>query len=215
MNNRRLSYGLLLTLATTLVAACGGGETPANEAPQPSAAPSAEAAPAMSATASAAPEATPAAPASAAPEAAPAPVAKPVKPAKEKFVGKFVQVFEGEVKDAFEADAKKKFAKEKDTKKHDEAMKKAQEAAAEVTVENTGDMHIMSIKGKPVHKIKYEIGTSDATTLAIKLGKDDVSKKDSKGAELTITFTDDNTFTVKDPAAKDPKTAKTLVFKRQ
>lgn len=213
MNNRRLSYGLLLTLATTLVAACGGGEPPANEAPQPSAAPSAEPTPAMSAAPSASPEATPpTAAASAMPEATPAPAAKP---AKEKFVGKFVLAFEGEAKDAFETDAKKKYAKEKDTKKHDDALKKAQDTAAETTIENTGDTHTLSLKGKPVHKVKYEIGSSDANTVTLKLGKDDVTKKDNKGADVTITFTDDNTFTMKDPAAKDPKTAKTLVFKRQ
>ena len=214
MNNRRLSYGLLLTLATTLVAACGGGETPATEAPQPSAAPSAEAAPAMSAAASASPEATPpTAAASATPEATPAPAA--AKPAKEKFVGKFALAFEGEAKDAFEADAKKKYAKEKDTKKHDDALKKAQDTAAETTIENTADTHTLSVKGKAAHKVKYEVGSSDATTVTLKLGKDEVTKKDNKGAEVTITFTDDNTFTMKDPAAKDAKTAKTLVFKRQ
>lgn len=214
MNNRRLSYGLLLTLATTLVAACGGGEPAPAEPPQPSAAPSAEPAPATTPPPAASAEATPPAPAaSAAPEATPAPAAS--KPAKEKFVGKFVLAFEGEQKDAFETDAKKKYAKEKDTKKHDEALKKAQDTAAETTIENTADTHTLSVKGKPVHKVKYEVGSSDANTVTLKLGKDEVSKKDNKGTELTVTFTDDNTFTIKDPAAKDPKTAKTLVFKRQ
>ncbi len=71
------------------------------------------------------------------------------------------------------------------------------------------------MKGKPVHKVKYEVSKDDPSALTIKLGKDEVSKKDLKGAEVTVTFTDENTFTIKDPVAKDAKTAKTLVFKRQ
>ena len=54
----------------------------------------------------------------------------------------------------------------------------------------------------------------DPKNLTIKLGKDATTKKDLKGAEITITFTDDNTFSVKDPFAKDPKKAQTLFFKR-
>lgn len=207
MNNRRLSYGLLLALSTALVAGCG--ETPAPEvAPQPTAAPvETPAAP----PAAVAPAPAPA-PAPAEPAPAPAP---PAKPAKEKFVGKFVQDFQGEVKDAFEADATKKFAKEKDTKKHDEAAKKAAEAVAQTTIENTADTHTFSVKGKPVHTIKFEVAKDEPTSLTIKLGKDETAKKDLKGAELTITFIDDNTFSMKDPFAKDPKKAQTLVFKRQ
>jgi hypothetical protein len=209
MNNRRLSYGLLLTLATTLVAACGGETPPADQPPQPSAAPSTEPAtppPAASATPEAAPSAAPAA-------AAPAPAAKP---SKEKWVGKFVQDYSGEVKDTFEAEQKKKFAKEKDTKKFDDAVKKKTDELATVIIENTADTHTLSVKGKVVSKVKYEVGSGDdPANLTIKLGKDEQTKKDHKGAEVAITFTDDNTFTLKDPTAKDPKKAQTVVFKRQ
>jgi type IV secretory pathway VirB10-like protein len=207
MNNRRLSYGLLLALSTALVAGCGEPATP-EVPPQPTAAPEVPAPP--PAALSAAP--APAPVASAEPAPAPAPAAKP---AKEKWVGKFAQDFQGEVKDAFEADATKKFAKEKDTKKHDEAAKKAMEAVAQNTIDNTADTHTFSVKGKAVHTIKYEVAKDEATSLTLKLGNDSTAKKDLKGAEITVTFIDDNTFSVKDPFAKDPKKAQTLVFKRQ
>ena len=210
MNNRRLSYGLLLALSTALVVGCGEPATP-EVAPPPSAAPSE----APSAPPAATTEATPPAPTTAA-SAEPAPAPPPAKPAKEKFVGKFAQALQGELKDAFDADAKKKFAKEKDSKKQDEAAKKLADTLALNTIENTADTHTFSVKGKPVHKVKFEVaGKDDPTTLTIKLGKDEVAKKDLKGAELTITFIDDNTFSLKDPAAKDPKKAQTFVFKRQ
>jgi hypothetical protein len=209
MNNRRLSYGLLLTLATTLVAACGGETPPAEQPPQPSEAPTTEAAtgpaPAGSGAPAAGASATPAV------EAPP-----PAKPAKEKWVGKFAQDFSGEVKDAFEADAKKKFAKEKDTAKFDEASKKKAEEVATNVIENTADTHTFTSKGKVVSKVKFEVSSKDdPANLTIKLGKDEATKKDLKGAEVTITFADDNSFSMKDPTAKDPKKALTLVFKRQ
>lgn len=207
MNNRRLSYGLLLALSTALVAGCGEPATP-EVAPQPTAAPDAPAAP----PATAAEMAPPPAPTAA---AEPTPAPPPAKPAKEKFVGKFAQDFQGEVKDAFEADAAKKYAKEKDTKKKDEAAKKVIETLQQTTIENTADTHTFSVKGKPVHTIKYEVAKDEPSALTIKLGKDETAKKDLKGAEITITFIDDNTFSVKDPFAKDPKKAQTLVFKRQ
>lgn len=210
MNNRRLSYGLLLSLATTLVAACGGETPPAEQPPQPSGAPSGEAATGPAPASSGTPEAS----ASATPAVEPVPI-PPTKAAKEKWVGKFAQDFSGDVKDAFEADAKKKFAKEKDTKKHDEAAKKAADAVAVNVIENTADTHTFTSKGKVVHKIKFEVSKDEPTALTIKLGKDEATKKDLKGAEVSITFTDDNTFTMKDPTAKDPKKAQTLVFKRQ
>lgn len=212
MNNRRLSYGLLLSIATTLVAACGGETPPAEQPPQPSGAPSGEAATGPAPASSGTPEAS----ASASPAAVdPVPI-PPSKVAKEKWVGKFAQDFSGDVKDAFEADAKKKFAKEKDTKKHDEAAKKAADAVAVNVIENTADTHTFTSKGKVIHKIKFEVsGKDEPTALTIKLGKDEATKKDLKGAEVSITFTDDNTFTMKDPTAKDPKKAQTLVFKRQ
>ncbi len=205
MNNRRLSYGLLLALSTALVAGCGEPAAP-EVPPQPSAAPEAPAAPPSAAAVVAPP------PAPAAPEPAPAP---PAKKAKEKWIGKFAQDFQGEVKDAFEADATKKYAKEKDTKKHDEAAKKVIETLAQNTIENTADTHTFSVKGKPVHTIKFEVAKDEVNTLTLKLGQDSTAKKDLKGAEITITFTDDNTFSLKDPFAKDPTKAQTLVFKRQ
>jgi hypothetical protein len=207
MNNRRLSYGLLLALSTALMAGCGDPVTP-EVAPQPSA--TAPEAP------SAVPSATVEAPApttSATPEVT-APPAAVTKANKEKFVGKFAQDFQGEVKDAFEATAKTKYAKEKDSKKHDAAMKALVDSLATVTIENTADTHTFSVKGKPAHAIKFEIAKDESNTLTIKLGKDATTKKDLKGAEITITFTDDNTFSVKDPFAKDPKKAQTLFFKR-
>jgi hypothetical protein len=52
----------------------------------------------------------------------------------------------------------------------------------------------------------------DPGSLSIQFVKD--GKKDLKTPiEVSITFTDDNTFTVKDPFAK--KDGMTLVFKRQ
>ncbi len=207
MNNRRLSYGLLLALSTALMAGCGDPVTP-EVPPQPSASvpdvPSA-----MPSAVADTPAPTPSGTADTAPPAAPA-----AKPAKEKFMGKFAQDFQGEVKDAFEATAKTKYAKEKDSKKHDAAMKTLVDGLAQTTIENTADTHTFSVKGKPVHAIKFEVVKDDSSTLTIKLGKDATTKKDLKGAEITITFTDDNTFSVKDPFAKDPKKAQTLFFKR-
>jgi len=209
MNNRRLSYGLLLALSTVFVAACGDPVTP-EVPPQPSAMPTDVPAAPPSAMPEVAPTPT------AAVSADPAPAAAPAKAAKEKWVGKFAQDFQGEVKDAFEADAKKKFAKEKDTKKHDDAMKKVVDALALNTIENTADTHTFTQKGKVVHKIKFEVsGKDDPSMLTIKLGKDEATKKDLKGLEVAITFTDDNTFSMKDPTAKDPKKAQTFFFKRQ
>ncbi len=208
MNNRRLSYGLLLAISTALVAGCGEPATP-EVAPQPTAAPEAPVAPPAATSAEVAPPPAPTA------AAEPTPAPAPAKPAKEKWVGKFAQDFQGEVKDAFEADAAKKYAKEKDTKKKDEAAKKLIETLAQNTIENTADTHTFSVKGKPVHKIKFEVAKDEPSALTIKLGKDETAKKDLKGAEITITFIDDNTFSLKDPFAKDPKKAQTLVFKRQ
>jgi hypothetical protein len=205
MNNRRLSYGLLLALSTAFVAACGEPATP-DVPPQPSASPTdAPSAPPAATVEAPAPVAT----------TEPAPAPPPAKPAKEKWIGKFAQDFQGEVKEAFELDAKTKFAKEKDTKKQDEAQKKLVETLAQNTIENTADTHTFSVKGKATHKIKFEVSKDDPNVLVIKLGKDETTKKDLKGAEITITFSDDNTFSAKDPFAKDPKKAQTLVFKRQ
>ena len=216
MNIRRLSYGLLLTLATTFMAACGGEAPTVEGAPQPSGTPSAEPVASATPASSGSPDITPPPAGSgtaATKDTTPPPPA--AKPAKEKWVGKFAQAFEGQVKDEWDAANKAKFAKEKDTKKHDEAAKKQADELAQVVIENTADTHTVSIKGKPAHKIKFEVGKGDDSSLTIKLGKDDQAKKDLKGQEITITFKDENTFELKDPWAKDPKKAQTLVFKRQ
>lgn len=215
MNMRRLSYGLLLTLATALVAACGDEPPKVETPPQPSGSPTAEASAAPTPPSTGSAEATTPPPAPSGSAEAQTPPAPAAKPAKEKWVGKFAQDFSGEVKDAWEKDNAKKYAKEKDTKKHDADAKKKADELAQVVIENTGDTHTFSVKGKPAHKIKFEIGKGDDSSLTIKLGKDEVAKKDLKGAEITITFKDDNTFEIKDPFAKDPKKAQTLVFKRQ
>jgi len=201
MNIRRLSYGILLTLAAAVLPACGD-DKPA-EAPANTAAPEA-AAPAGSGEAAPPPEAKK--------EEPPPP---PAKPAKEKFQGKFAQDFSGEVKDTADADAKKKAgAADKDGKKYNAEMAKAEAAVKDNTLENTGDMLTWNVKGKPAHKIHYEVANSTDTALSIKLGKDDQTKKDLKGAQVDITFSDDNTFSVKDPFAAAGK-GKALVFKRQ
>lgn len=203
MNKRRLSFGLLLTVAA-MMTACGGDPTPAETPPQASAAPT-DAPAAPTATA----EATP--PPTATAEATPPP--PPAKPAKEKFAGKFVQDFSGEVKDHADAAAKKAAGKaDKEGKKYNAAMEKAGKAVADNTLENTDKVLKWSKAGKSQHEVTYEVsGKDDPNTLVIKLGKD--GKKDLKGLEVTITFKDDNTFEMKDPFAK--KDAQVLVFKRQ
>lgn len=212
MNIRRLSYGLLLTTATALVA-CGepaqpetpqGGTTTASDAttaaPTPTVAETATPVPTATATATATAEAPP----------PPAP-----KQAKEKLIGKFAQDFSGDVKDAADAAAKKAAGKaDKDGKKYNAAMEKATKAFNDngSAIENTDKTLTWSIKGKPAHSVTIEIGASDPGTVTIKLMKD--GKADLKGREVAITFSDDDTFTMMDPFAKDPKKAQKLVFKR-
>jgi type IV secretory pathway VirB10-like protein len=200
MNIRRLSFGLILSLSTALVAC---GETPAPETPpQPTAEPAPP--PPPSATA----EATPPAPtASATAEAPPPP--PPEKKAGEKVVGKWAQAFEGELKDAFD-------------KKHEKDKAKDKKAAAEAdklkahTLEFTADTFTESNKGKAAHSFKYKLGKNEAGMLTFTAdGKDLTTKKDAPKGEMALTFTDDNTFTTKDWSAKDPAKAATLVFKKQ
>ncbi|HVY46696.1 MAG TPA: hypothetical protein VHB21_12495 [Minicystis sp.] len=203
MNNRRLSYGILLTLAAAFLPACGG-DNPPPEMPANTAAPE------------------PAPPPASAEAAAPPPEPKkeeppppPAKPAKEKFQGKFAEDFSGDVKDAADKHAKTVAGKnDKDNKKYNAEMAKAEAAAKTNTLENTGDMFVWNLKGKPVHKVHYEVANSTDNNLSIKLGKDDQTKKDYKGQQVDVTFTDDNTFSMKDPFAPAGKGV-TLVFKRQ
>jgi hypothetical protein len=185
--------------------ACGGDEPKVETPPQPSA--TAEATPpAPTATAEATPPPTA--------TADPTPPPPPPKPAKEKFAGKFVQDFSGEVQKNADEAAKKAAGKaDKDGKKYNAAMEKAKAAAAENTLENTDKQLTWSLKGKAAHTVSFEVANSSENSLSLKLGKD--GKKDLKGQAVDISFSDDNTFSMKDPFAKDPKKAVTLVFKRQ
>jgi hypothetical protein len=205
MNTRRLSFGLLFTFATAL-AACGGeAPPPETPPPPPPAAPE--------------PPAAPAEPAAAGPgaegpaggkkeEPAPAP-----KAAKDKVQGKWGFDFSGEVRAKAEEDAKKKAgAADKDGKKFQELMKKEEDKHAKQHMEVSGDTWTVFDGDKPVMKVHYDIGKDEGSTLTIKLGKDEVTKKDWKGQELVVSFKDDNTISVPDP--KDAKKAPTS-YKRQ
>jgi hypothetical protein len=206
MNQRRLSYGLLVTFAAAaFVAGCGDSTPEATTPPQPSASASAEAAPPAT-VAEAAPPPAPTPP--------PEPPPPPPKPAKDKFAGKFVQDFSGDVADAAEADAVKKAGKvDKDNKKHDAAIAKAKAAVALNTLETAIDGLTWSVKGKPAHTIKFEFVSGDEKNVTVKFVKD--GKKDLKTPiEVSISVSDD-TISFKDPYAKKKDSAQTLVFKRQ
>jgi hypothetical protein len=206
MNQRRLSYGLLVTFAAAaFVAGCGDSTPEATTPPQPTAAATADPAP----TATAVAEVTP----PPAPEPKPEPPPPP-KPAKDKFAGKFVQDFSGEVADAAEADAVKKAGKkDKDNKKHDAAIAKAKDVVAANTLETALDGFTWSVKGKAAHTVKFEIVSGDEKSVTVKLVKD--GKKDLKPpVEVSISVSDDS-LSFKDPFAKKKDSAMTLVFKRQ
>jgi hypothetical protein len=206
MNTRRLSFGLFVTLAATAFAVGCGDSTPeAANPPQPAASASAAE---TAATAAASAEAP------AAPSAPPEPPPAPAKPSKDKWVGKFVQDFSGDVMNAADADAKKKAGKkDPDNKKYNAAMDKAKAVVGDNTIENTADGSIWSTKGKAKHTMGVKITKGDdPSSLSLQFVKD--GKKDLKTPiEVSVNFKDDNTFEVKDPfAKKDPMT---LVFKRQ
>lgn len=204
MNQRRLSFGLLATLAAAMMIGCG--ETPPADAPpQPTAAP-AETAAAVTATATAEPAPPP-------PPAEPPP--PPAKPAKEKFVGKFTQEFAGELSSIAEAAAKKAGGAKGDQKKIDAALEKSKKNFTDndSKIETTGDTITWMVKGKAAHTIKYEVAKGDDTNLTLKLGKD--GKKDLKGQEVMVTFKDDNSFEMSDPFPKGKSAPMKLVFKRQ
>ena len=202
MNTRRLSYGLLVTLAAAAFAAGCGDSTPPETPAQPTASPEASAAPTATAEATPTPAPTP--------EPAPAP---PPKPSKDKWVGKFVQDFSGDVATDADTAAKKAAGKkDPDNKKYNAALDKAKAAVASNTIENTADTMTWSLKGKAAHTVNFSITKGDdPSSLTLKLNKD--GKKDLKGMELVVTFSDDTTFSFKDPFAK--KDGKTLVFKKQ
>jgi hypothetical protein len=201
---RRLSFGLLVTLAAAALAVgCGDSTPPAETPPQPSAAATAEPAPTATAVAEAP-----------APTAAPEPPPPPPKPSKDKWVGKFTQDFSGDVLNAADADAKKKAGKkDPDNKKYNAAMDKAKAAVADNTIENSADGSVWSNKGKAKHTMGVKVVSGDdPNSLKIQFVKD--GQKDLKTPiDVSINFKDDNTFEVADPWAK--KSPMTLVFKRQ
>lgn len=205
MNMRRLSYGLLVTLAAAAMMV-GCGETPPPEAP-PQPPPADTGAPTTTAVAEPPPAPTP----------PPEPPPPPPKPAKEKFAGKFVQEFAGDVLTAAEEAAKKAGGAKKDQKKIDAALEKSKTAftANGSAIENTGDTITWMLKGKNAHTIKYEVSSKadDPTSLTLKLLKD--GKTDLKGREVAVTFKDDNSFEMVDPFPKAKATPIKLMFKRQ
>jgi hypothetical protein len=205
MNTRRLSYGLLATLAAAMMAACGGDDA------QPAAPPQASAAPADTGAPTAAAEPPPAP----APTAAPEPPPPPPKPASSKWAGNYVQDFSGDVKDAADAAAKKAAGKvDKDGKKYNAAMDKAAKSVADNTLVAAADTLTWNVKGKAAHTYKIAIKGDDPGSFTMTISAD--GKKAMKTPlDVTVTFTDDNTFNFKDPTAKDPSKAATLVFKRQ
>jgi hypothetical protein len=206
---RRLSYGLLATLVAAFAIGCDN--PPADAPPQPSAAPSAEAsaAPAQSASAEAAPPPAPEKPAE--------PPPPPPKPAKDKWSGSFVQDFSGDVADTANTAAQKAGGAKKDQKKIDAALEKSKKAFTDngSAIDATGDGFTWNVKGKPAHTAKIKVVKGDdPSALSIQIVND--NKKDlKKPIDVSITFTDDNTFTMKDPFAKDPAKAPTIVFKRK
>jgi len=137
------------------------------------------------------------------------------KPSKDRIVGKWQFSFEGDVKAAADAEGKKKFAKEKDTKKFDAFMKEHEDAAAGEWVEFTSDTYTSHVtekgKDKVVLEVKYEVVKDEKDSLTAKPGKDKpkVGKIDAK-TEITTKFRDDNTIEMMDPVKKI-----TLVFKRK
>ncbi len=197
MNIRRLSFGLILSLSSAFVVACGE-PAPAETPPQPSAEPATSAAPATTA------EAAPPAPtASAAVEAPPPP--PPEKKAADKVVGKWAQAMDKDAMGALEKKLEKDKAKDKKIAAEVEKLK-------EHTLELTADTLTQSKKGKAVSTFKFKATKNEATSLTIHgEGKD--GKKDAP-KEITITFTDDSTFTVKDWTAKDAAKAATWTFKK-
>ena len=206
MNKRRLSFGLLVSLAAAAMMIGCESTPPADAPPQPTGAPADTAAPTQTAAAEPPPAPTP----------PPEPPPPPAKPAKEKFAGKFAQEFAGDVAATAEEAAKKAGGAKKDQKKIDAALEKAKKAFTDngSMIENTGDTITWSVKGKAAHTISYKVEKGDdPTNLTLKLGKD--GKKDLKGQELSVTFKDDNSFEMVDPFPAKGKTAAKLVFKRQ
>lgn len=205
---RKIPLSSLLPLAAAWSLVACADPPAAENPPQPTATAEASATATAEATASAAPVTTSAPTASAKVEAPPA------KPLKEKVVGKWQFSFEGEPKTKAEEELKKKFAKEKDTKKLDAELAKLSEAAAGEWIEFEGGNYVSHVtekgKDKVVLKVKYEVTKEEGSKLTMKpSGKDEISKKELKD-EVTLTFIDDNTISMFDPGKK-----LNLTFKRK
>jgi len=119
------------------------------------------------------------------------------------------------VKDAADAAAKKAAGKvDKDGKKYQAAMDKAAAAVATNTVVAAADTFTWNVKGKAAHTYKIAIKGDDPGSFTMTISAD--GKKALKTPlDVQVSFTDDNTFNLKDPSAKDQTKAQTLVFKRQ
>jgi hypothetical protein len=199
------SFHVLVLATTAALAACAAElPPPVPTTPEP-------------AQTAAAPASTPPPAETAAAEPAKPPEAAkpPPAPAKAKLVGRFVQDFSGEVKESAEAAAKKTAGpRDADGKKYQAALDKAAATVAQNTLENTPDTIVWSVKGKVAHKVGFEVAgkADDPASITLKLAPE--KRASPKGVEVTIAFTDDDTFTLKDPFAKDPKKAQLLVFKR-
>ena len=200
----KLSYLPLVALMVVPGWACS--ETPPAEPPPQAPAVTAEPAPPppLSATAQVAPP----------PTAEPVVAPPPPKPGKEKIQGAWAFSFEGDPKTKAEADAKKKFPKDKDQAKRDDMLKKVADAAAGEWIEFKDGYYIshttVKDKDKVVLRVKFDFTKDDPSAVTLKpSGKDEISKKEIN-AEMTITFVDDNTISL-----VDPKKNMTLIFKRK
>jgi hypothetical protein len=202
MNTRYLPLVVLLTVPAW-IAAC---ETPpADPPPQPAATAPADPTPPPVVTADPTP------PAPAVVEAPP----PPPKPGKEKIVGQWQFSFEGDPKDRADADAKKKFPKDKDQAKRDALVSKIAAEAAGEWIEFVDGYYVshVTVKGKDkiIVKVKYDVAKDESSKISMKpTGKDEISKKPLKIDEVSVAFTDDNTIALADPQKK-----MTLVFKRK
>jgi len=208
MNKRRFSYGLLVTLAAAVMVGCGDSTPPPDTAPQPTAAPVDTAAAAPTVAETAAPAPTP----------GPEPPPPPLKSSKDKWGGaKWVEDFSGDVQAAADVVAKKKAGKkDPDNKKYNAAMDTAKAAAADNVLETTSTSFNWNVKGKAAHTLTLsDVKGDDPSTLTFNITKDGKKDLSKKPIAVTVTFKDDSTFEMKDPFAKDPSKAMTLVFKKQ
>lgn len=199
MKIRRLSHGILFSVATALVGCAG--EVPPPEAP-PASPPAAPETPPVTP-----PNADPVATAPADPPKKEEPPPAP-KPLKEKVVGKWQFDFlASDPGKKVEEAAKKKAGT--DEKKLADLLKKPTEEAAKESIEMTSDSYISYVGDKVVYKAKYEIVKEDDKSLHVKqVGKDEIGKKEMK-EEMVVTFIDDNSISMKDSKKG------LLVFKRK